>query len=159
MDPKALEGGRMVSHISEEQWQAYLDGEMEQEESQQLEYHLYECDLCLHTYMDVVAQQPNIPEWSGTKEWVDHLIETESAKIKQKNDRETKHKDGFHIEPKKLLLSYTIAASITLLLMGLGVFEALLVQTDTSISLQEESYSEKTVQWVTNWLDAVLHHK
>lgn len=109
-----------MSHYTKKEWLAYIRDELQASERDRYEDHLYHCDQCLQVYMACVEEQTDI--------------------MPKPNPQPSRN----------MFIPYAIAASITLILTSTGVFELLLVDTE---SIQSPvSYSEKAVQSLTNWL-------
>lgn len=142
-----------MSHYSKQEWKSYISGSMQRDDAEKLEQHLYACDLCLQQYMDSAMQHSDVPEWQGQ----DAVMSKVHGKIGDDAITADKPYHPF----RKLLLPYAVAASITLLLMGTGVFDMLMqteeLYTNPDLTMQE-SYSEKAVRAVSGWLDEVLHN-
>ena len=127
-----------MNHYTQADWAAYIKDELQEEQRQKYEDHLYSCDHCLETYMSCVQEHAallHVPTSLQKEQWAE---ERPVQKI------------GY--PSRKRFVPYVIAASITLILTGTGVFESLISYpvTDSPVS-----YSEKAVQTVTGWLDHI----
>lgn len=102
-----------MNHITYEAWSAYAHDKLDEATCDSYETHLYQCDVCLETYMKVIE----------TIEMKNPTVSTEDI-MKQVYPVESPLTDKTH-GYKKTLLHYSIAVAMTFLLMSTGVFTQL----------------------------------
>ncbi|MBD8069634.1 anti-sigma factor family protein [Bacillus sp. PS06] len=104
-----------MNHYNQEIWSKYINNELEENQREQVENHLYSCDQCLELYMTLIEQSEHLPELMDdqlTEEVIKQLPFSEESKSVRKR-RFTQHP----------LFHYGIAATITFGLMSSGVFQ------------------------------------
>lgn len=124
-----------VKHMSQAQMNHYILNQLEQSERNEIEAHLYTCDVCLEQYMNgleqLQQQLPNLPSNHGFAEKIIQQLSLPTQSIEQLSLETKKEPPSLvpsapkpkrrnHLQP---FVHYTIAASITLLLMSSGVFQ------------------------------------
>lgn len=110
-----------MMHISYEDWVLYVKDQLDEETRERYDTHLFECDQCLSTYMEVIeAQEQQLPVMQHDEAFTDAVM----VKINQQQVTEKKmpvskfyQKPAFH---------YVLAAAMTLFLMSTGVFSHLM---------------------------------
>lgn len=65
-----------MMHISISQWQKYVTNELQEDEREVYENHLYSCDQCLTVYLQVVeASETQLPSLQNEISFTDKIIE------------------------------------------------------------------------------------
>lgn len=107
-------------HRSMEYWIAYVENRLSQTERGEAERHLYDCDDCLTMYLRAAEQQPVA--------WDAERAEAVTAAV---ISRVSGHGTQTEREWLSRFIHYTVAASLTLLLMASGVFQQLVSYTES----------------------------
>lgn len=123
----------MVTHFSAAAWREYVHGELSDARRDEMERHLYGCEQCLEQFIRSVeeweAELPGLPA-------PHQLTQRVMQRIAPSRSRFWDH----------VLIRYTVAASLTLLLLASGVFQDLLdgsaqlaqwTATETGVSLTD----------------------
>lgn len=125
-----------MNHKTYENWLQYVNDELEEVLREEYENHLYSCDHCLELYLQAVeANEFQMPNVSETSTFTDEIMlklnkpeshqekEIASSEIENKRVRPSKkHKN----KRKEMMIHYTLAAAMTLILMSTGVFSQLM---------------------------------
>ncbi len=135
-----------MKHFSSEEWLAYINEELSKTKREELENHLYSCNQCLETYMDMVdshSQQLPIIE---ARSFTDEVI----RKLPQKKRRKVYQHPLFH---------YGVAAVITFTLMTTGFFQSItgIVETveASPISGSEQTVSDTLMEKALSLIDRI----
>lgn len=100
-----------MRHFEYEEWVKYVQGEVDEDVRYMYEQHLATCDLCLNRYIEALENNEDVfPELS--KQFTDDVVNYVREHTKPKQQAR-KNQSFFH---------YVIAAAMTLVLMGTGVF-------------------------------------
>ncbi|WP_018751350.1 hypothetical protein [Paenibacillus sanguinis] len=134
-------------------WDSYISGMMDREEEERLEALLLQDDEVFKAYAAVLSsQESTLPEPEEEELYLQRLlgaIPQEKARPVQTECRKTWSRHP--------LFHYTVAAAITVLLMGCGLFDSLSSGTSEWINRPQQSIplSERmldmTVKWVDTW--------
>jgi predicted anti-sigma-YlaC factor YlaD len=141
-----------MKHYSMDEWKKYVNDELGQDLRVQYETHLYQCDQCLDIYLQTVAEAESIlPVMSDEAEFTDSIM----ALITEDKQRQSKKK-RFLQSP---LFHYSIAAAMTLILMGTGVFQSFAQYTSELQNMEFQgksvSMTEKIVDKTFTWMDSL----
>jgi len=141
-----------MKHYSMDEWKKYVNDELGQDLRVQYETHLYQCDQCLDIYLQAVAEAETIlPVMSDEAEFTDSIM----ALITEDKQRQSKKKRFL----QSSLFHYSIAAAMTLVLMGTGVFQSIAQYTSElqNMGFQGKSVSmtEKIVDKTFTWMDSL----
>jgi hypothetical protein len=157
VDEKALEGGRLrMTHYTTQQWQAYIQGSELGRAS--MDTHLLECDDCTEIYLIALEELHDyLPQLSNIKAFTEGVLD----QIGQlPNNNIITHQ---HMSNKKwytnMFFHYTVAASLTLVLVSSGIFDQMLdrvseISQDTEFS-QNSNLSDKLTNKAGQWLDSI----
>jgi hypothetical protein len=161
MDEEALEGGRLfMTHYSLQLWQAYIHGDEVERDS--MDNHLQECDECMGMYVLCLDElQVSLPQLMNPIEFMDRV----QGHVQFKS--ECNSKPPRTIIPKRWYthtwFHYTIAASITLVLVSSGMFNQILDRvsqlTENTEQAEHISVSNQLKNKAGKWLDAIPNKK
>jgi predicted anti-sigma-YlaC factor YlaD len=157
MDEEALEGGRLLmTHYSMQLWQAYIHGDEFERDS--MDNHLQECDACLGMYVLCLDElQTSLPQLTSPIDFVDGVQEQVQL-LPVVNPKQSRT-----ITPKRWYthtwFHYTIAASLTFVLVSSGMFNHILdrvsqLSEDTE-QAEHISVSNQLSNKAGKWLDAI----
>lgn len=137
-----------MRHFSNEEWMSYINDQLSETKSEELEDHLFFCDQCLEVYMKMIdTHAEELPAIEGNS-----FIDEITAKLPQKKTR----KKTFY---KRTLIHYGVAAVITLTLMTTGFFQSIMgiVYTieSSSISKPEQSVSDSIMEKTLSLFDII----
>jgi len=117
-----------MEHYNQQHWSAYLLNIVDEEERIIMENHLYNCDQCMDLYINQLeAENEELAEPSTT------FTKTVMKGIFKEEQRKNK------AQRITLFKYYTIAASITLILVATGVFNSIGNMTPEIMSGLSES--------------------
>jgi len=125
-----------MNHFSRQQWKEYIESP---HHFSTMEEHLFSCDECLATYLEVSSEQE---EHTFQEDFTTNIMSTvskldlyEKEKPKQKWYETT-------------IFHYTLAASLTIMLVSGGFFTTILDWTD---SIEEKpSFTERVMHEMYN---------
>lgn len=145
-----------MTHYTMQQWQAYIQcGEFDRTS---MDTHLLECDNCTEIYIEALEElHEYLPQLMDRTAFTEGVL----AQIGSlPNNYSRTHQP---ISNKKwytnTLFHYTIAASITLVLVGSGIFDQMLdrvsqISQDTE-QAQKTIVSDQLTNKAGKWLDAI----
>lgn len=125
-------------HRSYDLWIAYIENRLPEAEREEAERHLYVCDDCLALYLRVVDQQSVAWEEERAKAVTAEVMDTI-----QSQGQSSVSKRQMQRERRRRLIHYTVAASLTLLLMSSGVFQQLMSYTESWRNAYEVADQQK----------------
>ncbi len=138
--------------VQQEMWRKYIRGELPAEQSERMEKLLLEDDDIFQVYMqELLATETELPTLKDEEAFADgvlSLIPQSSRKRVERSPRKRWHHP---------LLHYVIAASITLLLLGGGVFDLLSAGAGAAMERQasDKPLSEQLMKRATDWMDRI----
>lgn len=112
-----------MKHFDSAKWKLYIENKLDEYEEAEMQEHLLNCDQCLSLYLSMLDYEIN--EKSIDEEIFPAIAFTDSVMSVMKIDKkkaEEKRQKRNHIN---MVVYYVSAASITLFLMGSGVFQQL----------------------------------
>lgn len=140
-----------MRHFEYEEWVKYVQDEVDENLRSIYEQHLASCDVCLNRYMEALENsQDMFPELSEqfTDTVVNYVFEHTQPKQQAR-----KNQSFFH---------YVIAAAMTLILMGTGVFGEL-AQLAGSIEQKAEepsaSFTDELMNKTLSFLEIFERNK
>ncbi len=131
-------GGVPMSHYPKEQWLNYVTDQLKEETRKEMEEHLGKCDQCLAYYIEEVTRCEQEISLSET------FTDTVLAKVKSREGENKPERQALsgRLQPRKrLLLHYSVAAALTLVLTFSGVFEE--ISDGAKIAAQQEIQGEQ----------------
>lgn len=115
-------------HYIRQQWSEYLLGKTEVGVQGAMEDHLYGCEVCLSLYLELVDQQETMQLSAEFTDQVMERLALAGNEISVGIESISSKIDVASRRPK-LWLHYTVAASITLILVSSGLFQQLFAQS------------------------------
>jgi hypothetical protein len=162
MDAKALEGGRFsMKHYPVNVWNEFMEGRLSPQEQIEAEEHLYGCDECLELYMAALEQAADVPLLPQEPRMFDEQVMLQLNGSPSLQPKRASEQDSSPSPAKRRLLQhplfhYTVAASITLLLMSSGAFRYVTDQTDEwRNTLSMGNHSSISEQWTDQATEAI----
>ncbi|WP_173917302.1 zf-HC2 domain-containing protein [Halobacillus sp. Marseille-Q1614] len=125
-------------HVTEEKMFAYIEDELPEDDRLLVEGHIDKCSQCFDSYLDAVDRLNTSYELSPS--FTDDIIDV----IKE----HTPKKAG---KARGTLFNYAIASSMTLLLMGSGVFQYVFSTFDDQQFQEQPSITEKLLNETDRW--------
>ncbi|WP_163536218.1 zf-HC2 domain-containing protein [Gracilibacillus sp. YIM 98692] len=126
-----------MEHLSKDILKLYMNHELDVEEQERTESHLYDCDDCLNVYLALIESQTL--KHSVSDDFTDQTV----SKIYSQTKSHQKSKKPYSSKNRKLITHYFLAAGLTIVLMLTGIFQTVLdvtndyqVETSTSITDQ-----------------------
>ncbi|MBO8172498.1 MAG: hypothetical protein H0Z33_11455 [Bacillaceae bacterium] len=147
----------MTRCFQEPDWKDYVAGQTDPRISRIMEEHLLECDACLSRYTTLCEQNPASEPPVSFAEQV-----MESVREIDKPVPQATRSSVFASTRKKLILHYTIAASITILLTSTGLFHDMVktvqaTENTLTINLDDQkSNLSRTYGWTNQLMDQTL---
>jgi len=128
-----------MKHFSNEEWMSYINDKLSETTCEELENHLFSCDLCLEVYIKMIDRQAQELPVIDYSSFTDEII----AELTQKKVRKK-------ILYQRTLFHYAVAAVITLTLMTTGFFQTIMGVVTTaevsSISKPQQSVSNSLME-------------
>ena len=151
--------------IRREQAKAYIEGQADAVEREDWEQLLLEDEETFALYMEMLDElQEDLPSLENSSAFVERVMEdwrtgnvADSARVEQVLIKEEGPRRYHWYE--KTVFHYTVAASLTLLIMSSGMFDKLLTGEMELIvpkKDQSPSYSEQMMQATSGWLDHLM---
>lgn len=127
-------------HYTDEHIDAYILDTLQETERTILEDHVFSCDVCLEQYMRrIEINEHHLPSLSNLPDYPT-VVASQEASVKK-------------IRP---FIHYAIAAAITFLLMGSGIFQQITGLASTIEDAPKEqraSISQSIMDRALHWLD------
>ncbi|RUT36042.1 hypothetical protein EJP77_03335 [Paenibacillus zeisoli] len=141
-------------------WRQYILGELSTNKQAELEQMLIEDEAVLIEYLEVLeSMDEELPELPNTNDFTDRVMKalplTDSSAAPPKPVKA----DSRWSWIKHPITHYTVAASITLLLITSGFFDQLTINADDMVKEDSKPYSEQWMNKATSWLDTWNNHK
>lgn len=132
-------------------WRAYIQGDCEANEAERLERLLLEDDEALHTYLTEMDNTSTyLPDLDQPLMFTDNVMNALRT-VDQQKEQMVNRKRRWYEKP---IFHYSIAASITLVLLSSGAFDKMMPRSLKSDQPKEHiSYSSEVMQATTSWLD------
>ncbi|UOR13428.1 anti-sigma factor family protein [Halobacillus amylolyticus] len=127
-----------MNHVAKEVLQMYLANELNDVERIGVEDHLDECEHCFHRYMASL-----------------HLVDTDSlmsSSFTEETMHEIHKKTPAQGRQNKTFIHYAIAAGLTIVLMGSGVFQHVFTVFDGEQFHNRPSITEKVMEETERWM-------
>jgi len=145
-----------MTHYTIQEWKAYIQGD--ELDRALMDTHLLECEHCSEIYLVAVEElHEDLPQLMNLEAFSNAIIE--EIKLLPKNNtneyRHTNNKKWY----MNMFFHYTVAASLTLILVSSGIFDQMFDRV-SQISHSTEQAKKTTVsEQLTNkagkWLDAI----
>ncbi|MGG1876991.1 hypothetical protein ABDI30_05275 [Paenibacillus cisolokensis] len=139
--------------------EAYIRGEVSDDEAAWFEACITSDDSALALYMEALADiEAELPTLEAPDQFAERLIAHEKI-VPYRSAVPESDKDRPKRWYERPLFHYTIAASITMLFMFSGAYERLLPAEDGLVPAANStmpSYSERWVDTTTGWIDQLL---
>lgn len=140
-----------MEHYSYEEWVIYVENGFDLNKRKVMEDHLYSCEVCTENYLlAITAHQDDVEDLINPSFTDDVMSLISDIDITQLNQQR-------RISKKQILKYYTIAASITVILLHMGVFD--FIGASIPKAAVELADSTKQVERVmTNrWTDKLMN--
>lgn len=137
---------------SEVMWKAYIRGELSPDRTERLDQLLQNDDAMFQAYMtELMTSQDELPALHDEERFADDVLSALPAKVQSRTNQE--HRKRW----QNPLVHYVIAASITLLLLGGGVFDLLSAGANAAVQRQagDASLSDQLMQQATKWMERI----
>lgn len=150
-----------MTHYSMQLWQAYIQGD--EVERAAMDDHLQECDECMEMYVlcldELQSYLPQLTNPIDLMDGVEEQIQATRAEVNLEQSRTITPK-RWYTHP---LFHYTIAASITFVLVSSGMFNHILDRvsqiTEDTEQAEHISVSDQLTNKAGKWLDAIPNKK
>lgn len=146
-----------MKHYGYDEWLQYVKDELNEQEREKYESHLYTCDQCLDTYLQAVsANESSLRVLSNESSFTD-LVMAEVSAQKQAAETPKINKKPFY---QQAAFHYLLAAAATILLMLTGAFQSLASYTNALESPQKihekkPSVTEGVINKTFAWMDSL----
>lgn len=143
-----------MDHVNHEQLLYFIQNELSDKRRDEIEDHIYSCDLCLEVYMNQVEQSENLlPGIVNIEEFTERTLDQIKVDKKISDLKTGNNKKTWY---QHTLVHYGFAASFTLILMTSGVFQSIsgipstveaapMKQEDQSIS---KNLMDRALTWI-----------
>lgn len=141
-----------TGNTPEEMWKAYIRGELSPERAEKLDQLLQDDDAMFQVYMtELMANQDELPSLLDEERFANDVLSALPAQARSHANKE--HRKRW----QNPLVHYVIAASITLLLLGGGVFDLLSAGANAAVQRQagDTPLSDQLMQRATNWMEKI----
>lgn len=148
-----------MSHFSKDIWQVYVTDHLTEEQREELEHHAQSCPPCSILWMESVQElSGELPRLEREKEWLQQLMCSAEGELrKYRKTRSFATVSNRKRLWNRSLFQYLVAASLTIVLLSSGLFQALLTHTTHwTHAVQSEgdrSVSEQIVSTTSHWID------
>ncbi|RCX23317.1 hypothetical protein DFP94_101914 [Fontibacillus phaseoli] len=137
---------------TEEMWRKYILGELNPERSDKLDQLLQDDDTMFQVYIkEFMATQDELPALLDEERFADSVLSALPAHARNRIDKRRRRRW------QNPLLHYVIAASITLLLLGGGVFDLLSAGANAAVQRQsaDAPLSDRLMKRATQWMEKI----
>ncbi|MEK8133097.1 hypothetical protein WMW72_35065 [Paenibacillus filicis] len=116
-----------MTHMPENVWRLYTEDRLGPDDRERCDHHLLTCDACLDVYLRCVEQMseslpvPDMDVFAETAmlHWAEQTAQASISSSKEAKGCSDKRRSWM----RHPVFHYTVAAAITLILMGSGVFQ------------------------------------
>lgn len=140
-----------MEHYSYDEWVIFVENGFDLNKRKAMEDHLYSCEICTENYLMALSDYQDDVEYLINPSFTDDIMGLISDNdITQLNQHR-------RISKKQILKYYTIAASITVILLHMGVFD--FIGASIPKAAVELVDSTKQVERVINnsWTDRLMN--
>lgn len=106
-----------MPHYKPEKWMQFINNAIDQTEYKMMENHLYQCDECLNTYIELIESNIDKNDISIPENFIEEVFAKSSP---------------MEISRNKLMSLYSIAAVITIALYSAGFFQIFIDTLNTT---------------------------
>ncbi|PWU68451.1 hypothetical protein [Gracilibacillus dipsosauri] len=128
-----------MKHIPKEQMNLYILDQLTDENRKTMENHLYSCEACLDSYLQLMEN--SLVEDSVS----DFFTEKTIARIQHDSKPSSKSSNASSLFSKSII-HYVLAAGLTLILMFSGVFDNMISLTDRAEVSPKQSLTEQLMK-------------
>ncbi|ATW26497.1 hypothetical protein [Candidatus Formimonas warabiya] len=144
----------MMRHFSDEEWLVFKEGMVPPDLGQKMENHLVECDRCRERFLMLFGDKEiGAAETLLSEDFTDRVLDA----LGQEKGLFPKEKKRVSRPNKDSAVYFAVAAAITILLMGSGIFQSLVdivPQFASRANVQEQWAGEKTgIGWSEKLVD------
>ena len=145
-----------MTHYTIQEWKAYIQGD--ELDRALMDTHLLECEHCSEIYLVAVEElHEDLPQLMNIEAFC-HEVIRKIELLPKKNTHINKHTTN-----KKwytnTFFHYTVAASLTIVLMGSGIFDQMFDRVSqishSTEQAQKTTVSEQLTNKAGQWLDAI----
>ena len=148
-----------MKHYSYDDWLQYVKNEIDEQDREKYESHLYSCDQCLDNYLQAVsANESSLPVLSNESNFADLVM----AEVSKQKEVVSKKPDKTNKKPfyKKVAFHYLIAAAATILLTLTGAFQSLAtyansLESPQKVQVKKPSVTEGVIDKTFAWMDSL----
>ncbi|MFC7061904.1 zf-HC2 domain-containing protein [Halobacillus seohaensis] len=133
-----------MKHITNEDFVAYMRNELNDSNRSQIEDHLDECEICFLSYIESVTR------WNTESELSPSFTDNTLDVLQEKSPAASKK---YKSQSKQTLVHYALAAGLTILLMGSGVFQYVFSAFDDEKFQDQPSITEQVLDKRNFWLN------
>jgi anti-sigma factor RsiW len=149
-----------MRHIPEEVWKLYTEDALGPEERERCDSHLQACDACMDLYLRWVDQlaecwpEPDMERIAETvmHHWTERSVPALAPASKAAECGKEKRR-GWVRHP---IFHYAVAAAVTLLLMGSGVFQSFTQQANAWDAGRSDSWSQRPPSWSEQLMEQTI---
>lgn len=144
----------------QQMWRQYILGELSTNKQVELERMLIEDEAALMEYMEAFESiEKELPQLPNLNDFTDQVMRALPFTDSSAAPLQPIKSDSRWAWIKHPITHYTVAASITLLLINSGFFDQLTINVDDMVKEDSKPYSEQWMNKATSWLDTWNNHK
>ncbi|MCG0276314.1 MAG: hypothetical protein L5655_09200 [Thermosediminibacteraceae bacterium] len=135
-----------MRHFGKEEWILFKSGHLAKEKSRIMENHLYVCDQCLETFLELITDE----EINDAAKKVSPAFDKKVMAAIEKNEARWTQRGNTRkvLVSNKLIAYYVACAMVTIMLMSAGFFQALAGKAQ---ALAVSSVRQEKVQYSVNF--------
>ncbi|WP_058307645.1 hypothetical protein [Gracilibacillus massiliensis] len=134
-----------MNHVKKSCLKKYVSRELDVDQQEIIENHLYECERCMDAYFELLENQSISTILS--EDFTNQVVTKANKQLPKSNPRQ--------FSPKKAIAHYFLAAGLTVVLMLTGIFQGVLdVSTDHPLE-NKLSITEQALQQANQLLDHI----
>ncbi len=132
-----------MRHIDQQHLEKYISGNIEMQDQDIVENHLYECERCMENYFELLENEPITISLS--EDFTDLVVSKINIHQPQTNP--------YRLSSKKAIANYVLAAGLTVALMLTGVFQGFMDITNDQLSENRPSYTDQLMHQTNQLID------